>query len=156
MLCRARCLNLRFDSVYPASPGGTSIAFSYSAASGGVSSSSSVGAGTTSLSSSGSAAYSATIRPKWLLVGQEGGSVARGQLSRVVGGPTLTEVSQAVCTRWPPGNFWTALFEAQPANARVLCYTQCHTCFISIIRGIFVYYSLFTLSLAFNRIVQLF
>ncbi len=32
-------------------------------------------------------------RPKWLLIGQEGGAVVRGQTSRILGGAALTQVS---------------------------------------------------------------
>lgn len=88
--------------MYPAAPGATAIAFACNAAGSGSTASSGSGAAATesassssssSLGAGGVAAMTAPVRPKWVMIGQEGGTIARGQVGRMLGGAALTQDS---------------------------------------------------------------
>lgn len=61
---------------YPSAHGVTSVAFSNQ-----------------QQGSEGSSSSARLARPKWMLLGQEGGGIVRAQVSRVVGGAELSQVS---------------------------------------------------------------
>jgi hypothetical protein len=64
---------------YPASHGATSVSFAGSSSGG------------------GGAAAAALARPKWMLVGQEGGAIVRANINAVLGGTALTKVPHVHC-----------------------------------------------------------
>ena len=64
---------------YPSSHGATLATF--------------VGTGRSSSSGSGGGASNLSAKPKWMLIGQEGGSIVRCQISSVLGGSALNKVN---------------------------------------------------------------
>ena len=57
------------------------------------------GSGVSGSASSSSSGVSGTgaSKPKWVLIGQEGGSIVRAQVGRMLGGSVLTEVLYVLC-----------------------------------------------------------